>query len=147
MRTIAASITGHGEEVTRVPKLLDDLARQEAVSGEAVAEMQIALDEVLTNILRYGFADGLPHRIDVRLSADADRLSAEIEDDCAPFDPLSVPPPAHIGAALEDRPIGGLGWHLVRHLMSEVRYARVGPRNRLVLVKTVTKGGGRHGAA
>jgi anti-sigma regulatory factor (Ser/Thr protein kinase) len=110
--------------------------------------MQVALDEVLSNILQNGFGDGLPHRIEVTLSVDGQALTAEIEDDCAPFDPLGVPSP-ELGASLKDRRVGGLGVHFVRNLMSEVRYARVGTRNRLVLRKSLTDPGegGSNGVA
>ena len=61
-------------------------------------------------------------------------LEAEVEDDGRPFDPLGVPAP-DLQAPLPERRVGGLGIHFVRRLMSEVRYARVDGRNRLVLRK------------
>jgi serine/threonine-protein kinase RsbW len=64
-------------------------------------------------------------------------LTAKIEDDCAPFDPLGVAAP-DLRPSLKDRRVGGLGIHFVRNLMSEVSYARVGARNRLVLRRTLT---------
>jgi serine/threonine-protein kinase RsbW len=143
---VITTITGPGDELARVPELLDELARGHQVDAEAVADMQIALDEILSNILRYGFADGQPHRVDVTLSVDRERLTAEVEDNCAPFDPLTVAPP-DLEAPLQDRRVGGLGVHFVRRLMSEVRYARLGGRNRLVLSKSLTRGDGADGTA
>ena len=146
MGRVTATITGPGEDVARVPALLDELARPHRLDADAVADMQVALDEILSNILENGFADGHPHRINVTLSVERDRLKAEVEDDCAPFDPLAVPPP-DIGASLKDRRIGGLGVHFVRNLMSDVSYARVDGRNRLVLVKLLAVEGGGDGVA
>jgi len=57
-----------------------------------------------------------------------------VEDDGKPFDPLQAPPP-DLSLPLERRPIGGLGIHLIRNLMDEVSYARVGGRNVLKMVK------------
>ncbi|MCC6197028.1 MAG: ATP-binding protein [Burkholderiales bacterium] len=135
---MTATITGPGEEVARVPGLLDALVREHNVDANAVADMQVALDEVLSNILGNGFADGIAHRVDITLAVDSDRLTAEVLDDCGPFDPLAVPPP-ELGAPLLDRRVGGLGVHFVRNLMSDVRYTRVGARNRLVLTKKLAR--------
>lgn len=139
MDRVTATITGPGESAARVPGLLEQLARARAIDADAVADMQVALDEILSNILTHGFVGGQPHRIDLVISVDGQRLTAEVEDDCAAFDPLLVPPP-EIGAPLKDRRVGGLGVHFVRKLMSEVSYARVGGRNRLVLVKLLAGG-------
>lgn len=149
MTRVSATITERDDGgVAKVQGLLDGLAGAHRLEPDAVADMQVALDEVLSNILRNGFGDGLPHRIEVTLSVDRGGLTAEIEDDCAPFDPLGVPPP-DLRGSLQERRVGGLGVHFVRKLMSEVRYARVGARNRLVLRKSLTDAGedGSHGSA
>ena len=145
MTGVTATITGHDDGgVTRVQELLDRLAGAYRLQPAVVADMQVALDEVLSNILQNGFGDGLPHRIEVTLSVDGQALTAEIEDDCAPFDPLGVAPP-ELGASLRDRRVGWLGVHFVRNLMSEVRYARSGAGNRLVLRKSLIDQGGANG--
>jgi anti-sigma regulatory factor (Ser/Thr protein kinase) len=146
MTSVVAMITGHGDGVTRVRELLDGLARMHRLHPDVVADMQVALDEVLSNILRHGFVDGAPHRIEVALSVDAQTLTADVADDCAPFDPLAAPPPDR-GTSLKDRQIAGLGVHFIRSLMNEVSYARVGARNQLVLRKSLTDEGGVNGAA
>lgn len=122
--------------IARVQRLLDDLAGANRLPPDPVTDMQVALDEILSNTLRNGFGDGLPHRVDVTLSVDSQLLTAEIEDDCAPFDPLAAPPP-DLRGSLQERRVGGLGIHFVRSLMSEVTYALVGGRNRLVLRKVL----------
>jgi serine/threonine-protein kinase RsbW len=142
---VTATITGRGEEFARVPGLLDELARAHRLDTAAVADMQVALDEILSNILENGFADGMAHRVDIALAVDGDRLTAELEDDCAPFDPLAVPPP-ELGSSLKERRVGGLGVHFVRRLMSDVSYSRVGARNRLVLTKALVKEDGVDGS-
>jgi len=61
-----------------------------------------------------------------------------VSDDGVPFDPLAVAPP-DTSLPLEQRPLGGLGIHLVRHLVDEVTYERRGDRNVLTLVKAVDR--------
>lgn len=130
--------------LARVRELLDELAGDRGLPSADVADMQVALDEVLSNILRNGFGDGLPHRIEITLSVDRGSLIARIEDDCAPFDPLGVPAP-NLRLSLKDRPVGGVGIHFVKNLMSEVSYGRSDAHNRLVLRKALADGGGRGG--
>ena len=59
----------------------------------------------------------------------------EISDDGQPFNPLKDAPKPDLEAALEDRPIGGLGIHLVLTMMDEMHYRRENERNHLTLVK------------
>ena len=94
--------------------------------------MNVALDEMLSNIIKYGYTDDAIHEIHVRLSVSGRMLVAEIEDDGQPFDPCAAGP-VDVDAPLEERKVGGLGIHIVRSLMAEVGYARVADRNRLVM--------------
>jgi serine/threonine-protein kinase RsbW len=68
-------------------------------------------------------------------------VEMQIEDDGAPFNPLELPEPA-VDSPLDARPVGGLGVHLVRRLMDEVVYSRVGDRNRLIVRKRLPNSGG-----
>lgn len=94
---------------------------------------QVALDEVISNIVRHGKA-GAPIQIALRLTGDA--LEMEISDEAAPFNPLDAPPP-DTASPLEGRKVGGLGISLVRQLMDVVEYDRTTGRNRLVLRRRV----------
>ncbi len=114
--------------------MVDGLAAAHELPAAPVADMQVALDEVLANIISYAHAEGTIHAIRVRLTVSPEALEAEVEDDGRPFDPLAVPAP-DLQAPLRERRVGGLGIHFVRRLMSEVRYARVEGRNHLVLRK------------
>jgi len=120
------------DELPQVSRLLDELAAGHHLPSDAVADMQVALDEVLTNIAQYAYPDPGDHDIHVAFSVYHNRLEVVIEDGGRPFDPLSVPA-ADRSAPLHDRRVGGLGIHLVRNLMSEAAYARVAETNRLTL--------------
>ena len=65
------------------------------------------------------------------------RLSAEVEDDGRPFNPLTAPAP-DLTSAVEDRPVGGLGIHLVRSLMEQVDYRRESGKNHLIMSKRLS---------
>lgn len=134
MTTVERVVANDAGGLEEVARLVDELATTHALPSGPVTDMQVALDEVLTNIVQYAHADGGAHDIRVRLTVSPEVLEAEVEDDGQPFDPLTLPPP-DLHGALADRAVGGLGIHFVRRLMSDVRYAHVNNRNRLVLTK------------
>lgn len=134
VRTVIAGRDDDGIDKVRV--LLEGLAAANRLPRGPVIDMQVALDEILSNTLRHGFDDGLPHRIEVTLSLDSRLLAARIEDDCAAFDPLAAAA-NDPKRSPRDPSVGGLGLYFVRSLMSEVTYTRVDGRNRLVLKKRI----------
>ena len=134
MTTVERIVANDAGGLEQVVRLVDELAAAHRLPSGAVTDMQVALDEVLTNIVQYAHTDGGAHDIRVRLTVSPDALQAEIEDDGRPFDPLALPPP-DLRGALAERAVGGLGIHFVKRLMTEVRYAFVDNRNRLVLTK------------
>ena len=78
MNRVETSITGPDDDgIARVRDLLDELALANRLPTDPVSDMQVALDEILSNTLRNGFSDGLPHRADVTLSVDSQTLTAE----------------------------------------------------------------------
>jgi len=107
---------------------------QHEVADEDVSALELALDEIVTNQINYGFRDGAAHEILLEIRVEEGRLEVELRDDGVPFDPLSVSPP-DIELGIEERQIGGLGMHFVRSLMDEASYRRVGGWNVLALTR------------
>lgn len=131
---IEITIVNQGSELARVAGLLDRLGAERHLAPEIVADMQVVLDEVLTNITKYAYTDNAEHKIHICLRVLDNVLEAVIEDGGAPFDPLSVPAP-DASAPLHERRVGGVGINFIRNLLDEVTYDRIGERNRLVLRK------------
>jgi serine/threonine-protein kinase RsbW len=131
---IEITIVNQSSELARVAGLLDRLAAERHLAPGMVADMQVALDEVLTNIMKYAYTDNAEHEIHIRFRVFDNVLEAVIEDDGAPFDPLAIPAP-DLSTPLHERRVGGVGIHFVMNLMDEVTYDRVGERNRFVLRK------------
>ena len=95
-------------------------------------DVTLAVDELVTNAIGYGFDDDGEHPIDIALCLDGDRLTVEIADDGKAFDPLQVPEP-DLSAPAEERAKGGLGIYLVRKTMDAVAYRRENGRNVVTL--------------
>ncbi len=136
MSAVAISITNAAHELTRVSALADEFAAANALSSDLVADLHIALDEVLTNIIQYGYTDDRAHEISIQLRVEDGMLVAEIQDDGRPFDPLILPEP-DMRVPLMERRVGGVGIHFVRKLMNDVNYERVADRNHLVLKRSL----------
>ena len=92
----------------------------------------LAVEEIVTNTIKYGYDDDGPHAVDVRISVEQDHLILVFEDDGHPFDPTSRPPP-NIEALVESQKIGGLGIELIRRMCDQMRYERDGSLNRITL--------------
>jgi anti-sigma regulatory factor (Ser/Thr protein kinase) len=85
------------------------------------------------NLMNYGFADNQEHQIKVRFTLAA-QFIIEVEDDGPPFNPLEAPA-VDITIPLEQRPVGGLGIHLMRRFMDEIEYQSEGGKNILRMRK------------
>ncbi len=110
--------------------------RLEALGANAgaVYAANLALEELITNILKYGYDDAGEHLIHVDLAVAEGRFTLTLVDDGHAFDPFAQAAP-DTSLPIHERPIGGLGIHFVRNLLDECRYERREGKN----VVTVSK--------
>ena len=104
------------------------------LSQKCIFEANLALDELFTNIISYGFEDKKEHTIEITISHQNNKLIFNIEDDGIPFNPTQVDTP-DLECTIEECKIGGLGIHLAKNLMDEVCYQRCKKKNILTLKK------------
>ncbi|UCG08878.1 MAG: ATP-binding protein [Desulfobacterales bacterium] len=116
---------------------MEKFGRSLGLSKKCIFEINLALDELFTNIISYGFADEKEHSIKITITPQNDMLCLCIEDDGLPFNPVDVEEP-DLKRTIEDCKIGGLGIHLIKNLMDEVCYERCGRINKLTLKKNIT---------
>jgi sigma-B regulation protein RsbU (phosphoserine phosphatase) len=121
-------------ELRRFNETLMEFGQHHGLAPTVVHDLNLALEEILTNIISYGYTDSQEHEIGVRLSVRPGEVKAEVEDDGQSFNPLAAPEP-HTAKALEERTIGGLGIHLVRTLMDGLEYKRQADKNMLTIRK------------
>lgn len=115
---------------------LVDFSRLMGWTERALFQVRLVVEELLMNIISHGSDGQHRPRIRLQLAQDDNLLRLEIADDGIAFDPLQALPP-DLEADLDDRPIGGLGVHLVRQLSDNVAYRRVDGWNRLEVTKTL----------
>ena len=101
---------------------------------DAAVEARLALvvEELVTNLAKYGYPDAPRGSAMLRLGLENEQLTLQMIDDGQAFDPLTAPPP-DLNLPPEERPVGGLGLHLVRSLAAAAHYARRDGRNHLTL--------------
>ena len=121
------------EELSRINAALEELGEREGWHPKLLYRVNLVLEEVGLNVMTHGQAAGA-RELEIILSSEADAVTIEMVDDGPRFDPLQDAPRPNAEAPLEERPVGGLGVHLVRTIMDEVYYRYEDGKNRLVLV-------------
>lgn len=121
-------LTNQLSEMEALGEVLDFFAERAALPPRTAFNMNLAVDEFVSNCIKYGYADGRPGEIEVRLRREGDALEIIVSDDGGAFDPFSVPEP-DLESPVEDRKVGGLGIHLVRRFADHVFYERADDRN------------------
>ena len=133
---LEVTLNNDRSEIAKFSRTLTTFGQRHRLAPRLVHALDLALEEILTNIMSHGYTDDREHEIKVRLTARPDALEAEVEDDGRPFNPLEAPEP-DTTRSLHDRSIGGLGIHLARRLVDGLEYQRRDGKNVLLLRKRV----------
>lgn len=112
-----------------------DLARGAGLSDEGAAELELAVDEICTNIVMHGYA-GKGGAIVLSVASEGGSVKVTIADRAGPFDPLRFTPP-DTSVPLEEREIGRMGLLIARKMVDEMSYERVAGENRVTLKKLI----------
>lgn len=126
------------ESLAAIRAFVRERAAKCGLSLEEIGGLLIAVDEAVTNVIQHGYRER-EGSVEVEIGRDAENMLICLRDGAPPFDPRVIPPP-DLAAPLEDRPIGGLGVHLIRQNVDAVRY-RVTAQggNELTLVKRLRR--------
>ena len=131
--TLNLNVLAKLEELTRINAEVDAMGERENWPPSLVFRTNLILEELVVNIISYGQEDGIDD-FDITLRSEPDRLTIEVVDGGRPFDPVKDAPAPVLTGSLEDRPVGGLGLHLVRSMVDEIRYKRTDGKNHVALV-------------
>jgi anti-anti-sigma factor len=124
------------EAMRDVVTLVEQFGADNALPQAVLNDVNVALDEALSNIIAHGYEAASVGEIIVRLDYVRDEVQVEVEDGGRAFDPLQVPAP-DLTAPLRERKVGGLGVHLMRNLMDGLAYHRSGGKNHLRMIRKV----------
>jgi anti-sigma regulatory factor (Ser/Thr protein kinase) len=131
---VKVTVKNRIEDLLRVNALFESFATQHDISGRLRYHLLVSIEEILTNIIKYGFDEAGVHPIHITFRRVEDQIEMEFEDRGREFNPLEIGEP-DLDIPLEERKLGGLGIHLVKKMVDEAKYRREGDRNILLLRK------------
>jgi serine/threonine-protein kinase RsbW len=134
--SITVRLTVDLREIERLNRIIRQFGDLHEIPSRTLYAINLALDEVATNVVRHGFDDPTGQELVVQVIAEASQLTTLVTDGGRHFNPLDVPLP-DLNAPLSERALGGLGIHLIRNLMDQVDYHREKEKNVLTLRKRI----------
>lgn len=127
-------ITNRLEEVPQMMASIEDICTEEGIDEMTILGINLALEEAVVNVVNYAYPEGTVGDIEMEVNADAKAIIFILRDHGKPFDPTAAKE-VDITLSAEERQIGGLGIHLIRNYMDEVKYDYCDGQNVLTLVK------------
>ena len=126
-------------ELARIAEAIEAHGESHGWPAKWIMNVNLSLDELITNIVSYGYQDSEEHEIRVTLTDHSGSLVVVLEDDGIAFDPFTTAPEPDLEASVEERRIGGLGVYFVKTLMDEATYERVDNHNRITLIQRTSE--------
>jgi serine/threonine-protein kinase RsbW len=139
IRSVDLVIHNDLSEIVVVRDALDQLGGELEVPARALMQLQVALDEIVSNVVKYSWRDGGKHKFLVRITVSATGVALDIFDDGQPFDPREAPEPNPPVEGRRPRP-GGVGIHMIKKLVDGFAYERIDGRNHTSLTKNCAVG-------
>jgi anti-sigma regulatory factor (Ser/Thr protein kinase) len=116
------------KELTHVIQVVNVFLEPRALPSKLVYAVNLILEEILMNIIKYGYDDEESHEIEVQIEIEKEEVALTVVDDGREFNPLTVPPPDRSKSAM-DRIEEGLGLQFVRHMRNAMEYRREEDKN------------------
>ena len=128
------ALINHAGEIARAQDELERFAAAHQLPDRKLHQVQVALEEHLTNILHYSHPEPGEFKIQLQFRLADSELRIRVEDDGRPYNPLTHPVP-DLSLPIEEKPVGGLGIHMIRNSLDGVGYRREGGKNILTMIK------------
>jgi serine/threonine-protein kinase RsbW len=129
------SVAAKVESLAAVRAFVEEACRRAGTDSAFTFDLKLAVDEACTNIIEHGYAGRPGGSIRLACETGDDTVRITIVDHGRAFSPSELPA-ADVSSGWERRPVGGLGWHLIRQSVDEIDYVPdPAGGNRLTLVK------------
>jgi serine/threonine-protein kinase RsbW len=121
-------------DLARVSPWIEHLAAHYAIPDNTQFAMNLCLEEVLSNVIRHGYAGepGRPMLVQFASSPRDGYFTFVVEDEAPLFNPLSVPEPP-VPRSIDEARVGGNGLRLLRHFADTLEYRSTPTGNRLTM--------------
>jgi sigma-B regulation protein RsbU (phosphoserine phosphatase) len=121
-------------EIPQLSAFIDSFAEEAGLDFSLTMSLNLAMEEAVVNVMEYAYPEGTVGKVNISASAEGDDVEFVISDSGTAFDPTAKDE-VNIDLGVEDRQIGGLGIHLVRNIMDDIKYERKDGKNILTLYK------------
>jgi serine/threonine-protein kinase RsbW len=128
------ALNGSTAELERLAAAVAGFCREHALGEQIEFDLNLVLEELFMNSVLHGGCRGLPQAACVRLRIAAEGVEVEYLDRGFPFNPFDAPQP-DLTVPLMERQDGGLGVHLIRQIMRDVRYHRSADGNEIRMIR------------
>lgn len=122
------------QEVPRLAAFVEEVCEAVGFNPAVTMQMNLALEEAVVNVMKYAYPIGMHGNVSIEAQANDVRLKFTIIDSGKPFDP-TVKADVDTTLSAQERPIGGLGIHIIRQIMDSINYERLDGHNVLTLRK------------
>ena len=123
-------------ELTRVAEFMESVCEELELDIHVSMKLQVAIEEMVTNVIFYAYPAGTSADITLSAESDESELTIVLSDSGKPFDPTAKED-ADTEVNPMDRDQGGMGILIVKNIMNEVSYRRIGDINQLTMKKTL----------
>lgn len=127
------AIHGSREGINDLRNYIEEFGRRWSLSKKTTSELNLALEELCSNYIEHS-AGHTPETMSIRISRSPSEIVVIIADNGPPFNPTLAESP-DIGLSLEERKIGGLGLHFVKHFTDQLLYKRAKDQNIVTIIK------------
>ena len=124
------------QELNRVAEFMETVCDELQLDMHVAMKIQVAMEEMVTNVIFYAYPEGTSADITLTAESDSKEVTFVLSDTGKPFDPTAKED-ADIEANPMDREQGGMGILIVKNIMNEVSYERLGDTNQLTMKKTL----------
>ncbi len=123
-------------QISLLPDFIQRIADEKQLAPGVIMNVNLALEEAVTNVILYAYPPGTEGTLEIRATVGDHSLRFTISDEGQPFDPTAAPE-VDTNQGFAQRRIGGLGIHLVRQIMDNVRYEWKDGKNLLTMIKYI----------
>ena len=128
------TIKNEEQELLRVNEFIENVGEEINLDLKTMMKLQLVMEEMVTNVIFYAYPQGTSANITLTAESDGKELTFVLSDSGKPFDPTAREE-ADIETNPMDREQGGMGILIVKNIMNEVSYQRLGNTNQLTMKK------------
>ena len=122
------------QELNRVAEFMETVCDELQLDMHVAMKLQVAMEEMVTNVIFYAYPEGTSADITLIAESDDKEVTFVLSDSGKPFDPTAKED-ADLDVNPMDREQGGMGILIVKNIMNEVSYQRLGDMNQLTMKK------------